>query len=174
MKVNSDKSHLLISGNKETIANIVNNYIESENLHELLGIIIDSKVTFENHTNKVWKKAIQKLNSFARISNCIDFNKRKKIMKTFIASEFSYCPFVWMIHIKKQGKKINASHERALRITYGDKTSLFNELLEKSNSVSIHHKNLQALASKINKMNPIAYLLQLLKVFLYQRLSLTT
>ena len=91
MKVNSDKSHLLISGNKETIANIVNNYIESE------------KVTFENHTNKVWKKAIQKLNSFARISNCIDFNKRKKIMKTFIASEFSYCPLVWMIHIKKTG-----------------------------------------------------------------------
>ena len=92
-----------MSGNKETIANIVNNYIESENLHELFGIIIDSKVTFEDHTNKLWKKAIQKLNSLARISNCILFNKRKTIMKTFIASEFSYCPLVWMIHIKKTG-----------------------------------------------------------------------
>ena len=168
MKVNSDKNHLLMSGNKETIANIVNNYIESENLHELFGIIIDSKVTFEDHTNKLWKKAIQKLNSLARISNCILFNKRKTIMKTFIASEFSYCPLVWMIHIKKLGKKMNTLQGRALIITYEDKTFLFNELLEKSNSVSIHHTNLQALASKINKMNPIIYLLQLSKVFLHQ------
>ena len=41
MKVNSDKSHLLMSGNK-TNANIDNNRIESEDIHELLGITIDS------------------------------------------------------------------------------------------------------------------------------------
>ena len=41
MKVNSDKSHLLMSGNK-TVANIDNNRIESEDIHELLGITIDS------------------------------------------------------------------------------------------------------------------------------------
>ena len=68
-------------------------------------------------------------------------------MKVFITSQFSYCPLVWMFHCKRLGKKINVSHEGALRITYGDKTSSFNnELLEKDNSVSIHHKNLQALA----------------------------
>ena len=41
MKVNSDKSHLLMSGNK-TVANIDNNRIEFEDIHELLGITIDS------------------------------------------------------------------------------------------------------------------------------------
>lgn len=48
---------------------------------------------------------------------------------------------------------------KALRIIYGDKTSSFDELLEKSNSVSIHHINLWAPATevyKVSNMSPIA------------------
>ena len=68
-----------------------------------------------------------------------------------------------MHHSKRLGKKINALHERALRITYGDKSSSFNEVVNKSsslmnfflfnNSVSIHHKNLQTLATEIYKVS---------------------
>ena len=36
---------------------------------------------------------------------------------------------------------INALHERVLRVTYGDKSSSSNDLLQKNNSVSIHRKN---------------------------------
>ena len=43
-------------------------------------------------------------------------------------------------------------HERALRITYKDKSSTFQELLEKGNSVSIHHRNVQKLAIEIDKV----------------------
>ena len=39
------------------------------------------------------------------------------------------------------------------QITYGNKTSSFNELLEKGNSASIHHKNLQSLAMEILKIS---------------------
>ena len=35
--------------------------------------------------------------------------------------------------------KINSLHERALQITYGDRSSSFEKLLKKDNSVSIHH-----------------------------------
>ena len=34
-----------------------------------------------------------------------------------------------------------------LRITYGDRSSSFENLLKKENSVSIHHRNIQALAN---------------------------
>ena len=91
MKVNSDNSHLLISGNK-AITNIGNNRIESEDIYELLGITIDSKLTFEFHINKLCKKADQNLNALARISNYMIFDKRYIIMKTFITPQFSYCP----------------------------------------------------------------------------------
>ena len=75
MKANSDKSHLLMSGNK-AIRIIDNNRIESEDTHELLGITIDSKLTLETHINKFYKKASQKLNAPARTSNYITYDKR--------------------------------------------------------------------------------------------------
>ena len=68
MKENSDKNHLLMSWNK-VVANIDNNHIESENIHELPEITTDSKLTFENHNNKLCKKTSQNLNVLARISN---------------------------------------------------------------------------------------------------------
>ena len=58
MKVNSRKSHLLISGNK-AIANIDNNRTESEDIFELPGITIDSKMTFEIHINPLLRNIIK-------------------------------------------------------------------------------------------------------------------
>ena len=68
MKVNTGKSHLLLSGNSRATASIDNSYIESKDEPVLLGITIDSKLTFENHINSICKKASQKLNALARIT----------------------------------------------------------------------------------------------------------
>ena len=57
-------------------------------------------------------------------------------MKAFVESQFGHCPLIWMFHSKGLNNKINRIHERALRITYKDKSSTFQELLEKDNSVS--------------------------------------
>ena len=153
MKVNIDKSHLFISANK-VIANIDDNSIMSRDIYKHLGITIDSKLAFATHINKFCKTASQKLNVLAHISNYMALHKRKIIMKALtIASQFSYCPLVWMFHSKKLGKKINALHERTLRITYGGKMSSFNELLEKNNSASVYHKKLQALGMEMYKIS---------------------
>ena len=48
--------------------------------------------------------------------------------------------------------KINSLHERALRITYGDRSSSFENLLKKDNSVSFHHRNIEALATEMFKV----------------------
>ena len=52
---------------------------------------------------------------------------------------------------KKILGQINKIQERALRIVYTDYTSSFDELIEKSGSVTLHHKNLQQLATEIYK-----------------------
>ena len=42
---------------------------------------------------------------------------------------------------------------KALRITYQDHIATFQELLNKDNSLSIHHRNLQALATEMFKIH---------------------
>ena len=57
-----------------------------------------------------------------------------------------------MNHNKSINKKINKLHERALRLIYCDHSSNFQELLQRENSVTIHQKNIQTLASMLYKV----------------------
>ena len=155
MKINSGKSHILFSGNDNVSANIDNHTIISENKNELLGIILDSKLSFEDHINNLCKKASQKLNALARIAPYMCLEKRKTVMKAYKISQFGYCFLVWMFHSRDLNNKINSLHERALRITHGDRSSSFEDLLKKDNSVSIHHRNMQALATEMFKVKDI-------------------
>ena len=79
--------------------------------------------------------------------------KRRIIMKSFVASQFGYCPLFWMFHSRRLNNKVNSIHERAPRITYQDRISTSQELLHKDNSVSIHHRNLQFLATEMFKIH---------------------
>ena len=152
MKVITGKSHFLISGSNKLTVNIDGNVIESEDNQILLGITIDSNLSFNKHISNLCKKASTKLNALARISGYMDLPKRRVTMKLFITSQFGYCPLIWMFHSRALNNKINSIHERALRITYNDSKSTFEELLNKDNSVSIHHKNLQVLAIEMFKI----------------------
>ena len=57
-----------------------------------------------------------------------------------------------MFYSRTLNNKINSIHERTLRITYNDRKSSFEKLLRKDNTVSIHHRNLQVLATEIFKI----------------------
>ena len=70
-------------------------------------------------------------------------------MKAFVESQFSYCPLIWMFHSRGLNNKINRIHEIALRITFNNKSSTFQELLHKDNSFTMHHKNIRAPATEI-------------------------
>ena len=92
-----------------------------------------------------------KISALARIVPYLNENKRKILMKTFVITFFNYCPLVWMYCSRKNNKRINNIHERALRIAYNDFSSSFEQLLLKDNTVNIHTKNLQQLATEIYK-----------------------
>ena len=160
MKMNDDKSNLLVLGNKgvEATLNISGSLIKERDEEKLLGVIIDKKLTFKTHVDSLCKKASQKLHALARISTYMGKPHLELTMNTFIMSHFSYCPLVWMFHDRASNNKINKIHERALRIIHKDSTSNFQELLSKSNSVSVHQRNLQLLLIEIyktvHKLNP--------------------
>ena len=56
-----------------------------------------------------------------------------------------------MFHSRKLNNKISRMHEKGLRIVYNDNTSLYEELLEIDNSVSVHYRNIQILATELYK-----------------------
>ena len=79
----------------------------------------------------------------------MSLEKRRIVMKTFVESQFNYCPLIWMLHSKTLNNKINRLHERALKSAYSDYKSSFNTLLENDGFFSIHHRNIQRLAIEI-------------------------
>ena len=57
-----------------------------------------------------------------------------------------------MCHSYSLNNKINALHEWCLLIIYNDKQSIFQELLVKDKSVSLHKRNLQTISTEMFKV----------------------
>ena len=120
-------------------------------MKKILGVYFDNKLNFDYHINKLCKKASQKLHALARVWVFMNCRQKKQIMNAFIISQFGYCPLIWMFHNRKMLQQINRIHERALEIVYADNNSSFEDLLEKSGSVSMHDRNLQQMAIEMYK-----------------------
>ena len=73
-------------------------------------------------------------------------------MKTFIESQFSYCPLVWMFSSRTMNTKINRIHERVLRLVYQDYESTFECLLTRDKSLCFHHRNIHQVAIEMYKV----------------------
>ena len=94
-------------------------------------MIFDKKLSFKKHVEDLSKKAKQKLNALARLSNYIDPIKSEILMNSFIWLQFNYCPFVWMFHDRATNSKLNRIHERALRLACKDSESELQKLKKK-------------------------------------------
>ena len=113
-----------------------------------LGVKLGNKLNFNEHQDRIIKKASRKVSAISRILPFMDLTK----MNSFFNSQFSYCPLIWMYHNRTINNKINKLHERCLGILYNDKKSSFKELLKTDKSVPTHIKNLQVLATEMFKV----------------------
>ena len=154
MEANSDKSHLKISCLEATTAMIHALPIDSSKTEVSLGISMDHELKFDNHVDNLWKKASLKLNALARIVAFMNFSKNRIIMKSFLESQFEYCLLIWMFHSRGLNSRINRTDERALRITYNDKSTSNGEIHAKDKSVTIHHRNIRALTIVMQGVSP--------------------
>ena len=111
--------------------------VKTNTKETLLGILIDSELSFDQHISSICSKASKKLHALGRVA-------------TFIfESKSNYCPLIWMFHSRTMKNKFNRIHERALRLVYSDYVSSFDELLKKDH---IHLRNIQILAIELYKV----------------------
>ena len=151
MKASADKCHLLVTRDTDVTVKTGEFDIKNSAEEKLFGVKIDNKLSFKNHAFFLCEKAIsQKLHALAKVINFMDLAERMSLMKAFITSQLNYCPLIWMFH--KLNNRINKIHKRALKLVYKDNKLSFNDLLELDNSVTIHQRNLQILATEIFKV----------------------
>ena len=153
MKLNTDKSHLLISSNKNEYmwTKLDEDIVWESNDVELLGATIDNNLRYDNLIPNICLKASRNLSALTIVAKFVPFKKTRILFKAFIESQFKYCPLLWMFHARQINDKINTLHERALRIVYNDTATSFKNLLIEDKSFTIHHQNIQLLAIEIYK-----------------------
>ena len=151
-QANASKCHVILSTDKYVQVKIGAAQTESSSSEKLLGAAIDAKLSFKKHIEQIYAKAKTKLKGLARIAPFMSSKKKKVLMKVSFIAHFSYGPLIRMFHSRKLNNEINKLHTRCLRIVYSDNTSSFEELLETDNSISVHHRNFQVLATKLYKI----------------------
>ena len=79
LKANSGKSHLLTISDNVRHINVGGNQLSSSKYEELLGVLIDHKLTFENHLLNIIQRVNQKLHALARRSKYMPQNYHESI-----------------------------------------------------------------------------------------------
>ena len=135
--------------------------LPSSNTMKVLGIDIDDRLTFDGHISNMCIKAGRQLNVLQRLRGSLDQDSRMAIFKSFIMSNFNYCPLIWMFTSKTSLSKLENIQKRALRFVLDDYQSDYNDLLQNANVPGIKIMLLRYLAIEvfkcINEINP-AYL----------------
>ena len=74
MKMNGDKFHFLIAGNK---------YEHLWTIRENIGVTINRNLKFKEHVKHILASAGKRLSALARISHILTFSKMRVLIKSF-------------------------------------------------------------------------------------------
>ena len=82
---------MAINFDEENCVQVQQLMIYNTKCEKLLGIKIGHKLSFEEHTSTLYRKASQKLRILPRIAQFMNAKQRRIIMKAFINYQFGYC-----------------------------------------------------------------------------------
>ena len=85
-----------------------------------------------------------------RIRKYLSLEKAKILGNAFIDSQFNYAPLIWMFCRKELYFKMQKTYHKTLKVIY-QYNKTYAELLELSETVSIHQRYLRFLVTKIYK-----------------------
>ena len=155
MQANPEKFQFMILSRDNTEALRLhlddNTTIESTEHVKVLGVSIDRTLSFTQHVRDMCTRAARQLNALARISRYLDMDSRFVIFKSFIMSNFTYCPLAWHFCGKQNNDKMEKVQERALRILYRDYVSSYHELIERAETTTVFLARVKTLVLEVFK-----------------------
>ena len=153
MVLNPDKcSFMLLGVGDELQTNLMcgNETLKDRKQEKVLVVTVGNKLSFAMHLSNITKNANIKFNALTRVRKYMTADK-KRIFSSFIKSQLTYCPLVWMFCTKHSIGRINSIHERCLRLIQQYYTSDFEVLFENSNEKPVHQKCIELLMIEVYK-----------------------
>ena len=106
--------------------NIDGSQVTSEKSVKLLGINIDSKISFDEHISLLCIKSSNQLNAISRLHRYLGFKEKEVLVNSFVYVNFNCCPLIWHFCSARSVRKIEQIQTRTFRILYNDfDTKLF-------------------------------------------------
>ena len=133
MNANPDKFHGIIfnrKGSVNTNISVGNSELVTEESIDVLGVTLDSKLKFDAHVTTLSRRASQQINILKRLSKFLSLDSRILVYKSFISSNFTYCPVTWMFCGRKNILKLEKLQERALRFVLVTRSLLTKNFLQ--------------------------------------------
>ena len=126
LAINTEKSNFVIFNNKKKNGNFhkFNIRIGQENLEEkseleYLGVIIDNKMSFKPHFNKLQEKLKKGMNGLIMSKNFLSYQAKLSIYFGLIHSHLEYCALIWMPNLRDNEIKIlKTIQKKAIRILF--------------------------------------------------------
>ena len=101
---------------------IDNTPLEQVHSHNVLGVIIDDELRFENHIDFLTKKLARSLFLLNRLKIYIDSDARKVFFNAHCVSHINYASTVWSSSAQNHLKKLNTLYKRGAKIILPDPT----------------------------------------------------
>ena len=89
-----------------------NELFKNTKKEKVLGVTLENKLNFATHLLDITKNTNKKFNALTRVQNYMTTDQKKLIFPSFIKSQFTYCPLIWMFCTKRSLRRISNIHER--------------------------------------------------------------
>ena len=155
MQANPNKFHYILfnrnNANEINSICVTNMILESKSDVKLLGVHIDSKLSFDLHVSEICKRAGRKLNVLGRLSKTLDVKAKFMLFNSFVLSNFNLCPVVWHYCNITNLKKIENIQKRALRLVFGNFKLTYPELRQKASRPLLYIERLRLIVCEVFK-----------------------
>ena len=91
------------------------------------------------------------MNALKRFHKYLDPDIKAQLAKTFVLSNFNYCPIVWHFCGNGDMHKIEKLNERVVRFMYNDYITDYLTLLEVNGECTIYLKRIRTIAQEVYK-----------------------
>ena len=152
MKANPLKFQFIVFGQDDVVSQLKvtdTTCIDSSQSVNLLGVLLDSKLDFNEHISNICRKSAWQLYALRRVAKYLTYEAKMYIFKSYIASNFNYCKVVWHFSSKKNRLKLEKLQEKGLRIVTDDYTTSYDDLLKMCNIKSLHLSRLESLLLEV-------------------------